>query len=61
MSAETELRIEKMLAEGLDVAEIDTAHGHTKGVIEAIKRIKKIAPNLPVIAGNVVTAEAQKH
>ena len=60
VSAETELRIEKMLAEGLDVAEIDTAHGHTKGVIEAIKRIKKIAPNLPVIAGNVVTAEGTK-
>jgi IMP dehydrogenase len=44
-----------MLTKGLDVVVIDTAHGHTTGVIEAIKRLKRAVPNLPVIAGNVVT------
>lgn len=60
VGAETEDRIANMLAEGLDVVEIDTAHGHTKGVIETIQRIKKLAPDLPVIAGNVVTSEGTK-
>ncbi|GAP14669.1 inosine-5'-monophosphate dehydrogenase [Longilinea arvoryzae] len=52
-----EIRIEGMLARGLDVVEIDTAHGHSAGVIRALQRIKTAWPNLPVIAGNVVTAE----
>ncbi len=52
-----EIRIEGMLARGLDVVEIDTAHGHSAGVIRAVRRIKTAWPNLPVIAGNVVTAE----
>lgn len=52
-----ETRIELMTARGLDVVVIDTAHGHTLGVIQAIRRIKAVAPDLPVIAGNVVTAE----
>lgn len=52
-----EARIEGMLARGLDVVEIDTAHGHSAGVIRAVQRIKSAWPNLPVIAGNVVTAE----
>ncbi|PKO07148.1 MAG: IMP dehydrogenase [Chloroflexi bacterium HGW-Chloroflexi-3] len=52
-----ETRVEAMTAKNLDVVVIDTAHGHTTGVIEAIKRIKAIRPDLPVIAGNVVTEE----
>lgn len=52
-----ENRIEQMAARGLDVAVVDTAHGHSIGVIQAIQRIKATAPHLPVIAGNVVTAE----
>jgi IMP dehydrogenase len=36
---------------------VDTAHGHSAGVLKAIQRIKMIAPELPVLAGNVVTAE----
>jgi IMP dehydrogenase len=52
-----ETRVEAMTAKNLDVVVIDTAHGHTAGVIEAIKRIKAIRPELPVIAGNVVTEE----
>jgi IMP dehydrogenase len=52
-----ESRLELMTAKGLDVVVIDTAHGHTAGVIGAIQRIKRRWPALPVIAGNVVTAE----
>jgi len=43
---------------GVDIVTIDTAHGHSKGVIEQIKAIKKRWPSLPVIAGNIVTPEA---
>ncbi len=52
-----EARVEGMVAKGLDVVVIDTAHGHSAGVIRAIQRIKAAWPGLPVIAGNVVTAE----
>ncbi len=57
VGSDLEIRIEGMLARGLDVVEIDTAHGHSAGVIRAIQRIKSAWPNLPLIAGNVVTAE----
>jgi IMP dehydrogenase len=50
-------RLEVLLDAGLDAAAVDTAHGHSAGVLRAIKRIKMIAPHLPVLAGNVVTAE----
>jgi IMP dehydrogenase len=52
-----EARLSAMVPRGLDVVVIDTAHGHSAGVIEAIHRIKHSWPNLPVIAGNVVTAD----
>ncbi len=55
VGADLESRAALMLTKGLDVVVIDTAHGHTTGVIEAIKRLKKAVPALPVIAGNVVT------
>ncbi len=42
---------------GVDVVTLDSAHGHSKGVIEALKLLKKTYKNLPVIAGNVATAE----
>lgn len=57
VGADLEDRLEKMVPKGLDVVVIDTAHGHTAGVVKAIQRIKARWPNLPVIAGNVVTAE----
>ncbi len=52
-----ERRIELLVAKGVDVVGVDTAHGHSKGVIDALRRIKAAAPGLQVIAGNVVTAE----
>ena len=42
---------------GVDIVSLDSAHGHSKGVIEALKLIKKKFKNLPVIAGNIATGE----
>lgn len=52
---DVEIRLEKMVPKGLDVVVVDTAHGHTSRVIGAVERIKQRWPDLPVIAGNVVT------
>ncbi len=57
VGADLEARLELMVAEGLDIAVIDTAHGHSAGVIRAIQRIKHNWPDLAVMAGNVVTSE----
>ncbi|MBB6218915.1 IMP dehydrogenase [Anaerosolibacter carboniphilus] len=51
-------RTEALVKAGVDVVVIDTAHGHSQGVLEAVKRIKTVYPDLQVIAGNVATAEA---
>jgi len=52
-----EERVALLVKEGVDVITIDTAHGHSQGVVTAIQRIRSGWPNLPIIAGNVVTAE----
>ncbi|MYL59016.1 IMP dehydrogenase, partial [Virgibacillus halodenitrificans] len=51
-------RIEKLVDAGVDVIVIDTAHGHSQGVIEQVKAVRKAYPDLDIIAGNVATAEA---
>ncbi|MFA5095200.1 MAG: IMP dehydrogenase [Candidatus Paceibacterota bacterium] len=53
-------RVKALEQNGVDVVAIDTAHGHSKGVIEMLKKIKKEFPKLEVIAGNVATAEGAK-
>ncbi|MEW9675351.1 IMP dehydrogenase [Lentibacillus sp. L22] len=53
-------RIEKLVEAGVDVIVIDTAHGHSKGVLEQISNIRKAYPDLDIIAGNVATAEGTK-
>jgi len=53
-------RIQALVNAGVDVVSIDTAHGHSKGVIETAKRIKKAYGDLDVIVGNIATAEAAK-
>ncbi|MBM7871904.1 IMP dehydrogenase [Clostridium pascui] len=53
-------RVKALVDAHVDVITVDTAHGHSKGVIEAVKTIKKEYPELQVIAGNVATAEATK-
>jgi IMP dehydrogenase len=53
-------RIEALKNSGVDVISIDTAHGHSKGVIDAAKRVKKKYPELELIVGNIATGEAAK-
>ena len=53
-------RIEALVHVGVDVVSIDTAHGHSKGVIDALKRVKAKYPNLDVIVGNVATGEGAR-
>jgi IMP dehydrogenase len=53
-------RLEGLVDKGLDLAVIDTAHGHTQDVIQTVERIKRIFPNLPLVAGNVVTAQGTR-
>lgn len=51
-------RVESLIKAQVDVIVIDTAHGHTKGVIEMVKSIKKLGAQVDVVAGNVATAKA---
>ncbi|HSP11331.1 MAG TPA: IMP dehydrogenase [Salegentibacter sp.] len=46
---------------GVDAVVIDTAHGHTKGVVQVLKEVKKNFPELEVVVGNIATAEAAKY
>lgn len=52
-----ETRVQLMVDKGLDLVVVDTAHGHSAGVLRAVQRIKHNWPDLSVMAGNVVTAE----
>ncbi len=54
-------RAEALVKAGVDAVIIDTAHGHTKGVVEVLKKVKLAFPNLDVIVGNIATAEAAKY
>lgn len=51
-------RSEALIDAGVDVVVIDTAHGHSKGVLDAVTRVKKLSNQVQVIAGNVATTEA---
>ncbi len=55
---ETDERIEALIAAGVDVIVVDTAHGHSKNVIDRVRWIKKHHPQVNVIAGNIATKEA---
>jgi IMP dehydrogenase len=57
VSADREARIEALLKAGADVIAIDTAHGHSRNVLEAIRDTKLLFPDCQLIAGNVATAE----
>lgn len=58
VTADVTDRIEALVSSGVDAVVIDTAHGHSKGVIETLKLVKKKFSGLQVIVGNVATAEA---
>ena len=51
-------RVEALIAAGVDVVSIDTAHGHSKGVIDTCRKVKREFPDLEVIVGNIATPEA---
>ena len=53
-------RVAALVEAGVDIVGLDSAHGHNSGVLEAVARVKKAYPNLPVIAGNIATAEGAK-
>lgn len=53
-------RVDALVHAKVDVIGVDTAHGHSEKVLNVVKQIKKKYPSLPVIAGNVATAEATK-
>lgn len=54
-------RAEALVNAGVDAIVIDTAHGHTKGVVEVLKSVKSKFPDLEVIVGNIATGEAAKY
>ncbi len=58
VGGDTEARIAALVAAGVDVVVVDTAHGHSQGVIDRVAWVKKTFPNLQVIGGNIVTGDA---
>ena len=58
VTADTLERVEALVNAGVDAIIIDTAHGHSRGVIEMVKQVKSKFSNLDVIAGNIATASA---
>ncbi|MEO8162027.1 MAG: IMP dehydrogenase, partial [Arenimonas sp.] len=55
---DTEARVEALVAAGVDVIVVDTAHGHSQGVLDRVQWVKKNFPNVQVIGGNIVTGDA---
>ena len=60
VGGDTEQRVEALVDAGVDVLVVDTAHGHSQGVIERAGWVKKRYPQVQVIAGNIVTGEAAR-
>ncbi|MEU3273479.1 GuaB1 family IMP dehydrogenase-related protein [Saccharomonospora sp. NPDC006951] len=53
-------KAEAVLAAGVDVLVVDTAHGHQEKMLAALKAVRSVSPSVPVVAGNVVTAEGTR-
>ncbi len=53
-------RVAELVNSKVDMLVLDSAHGHSKGIVNAVAKVKKAYPNLPLVAGNVVTAEATR-
>lgn len=60
VTKDTMKRVEMLVKSSVDVIVIDTAHGHSKGVIDTVREIRTAYPDLDIIAGNVATGEATK-
>ena len=61
VTADAVERAEALVSAGVDAVVIDTAHGHTKGVVYVLQEVKKKFPELEVVVGNIATAEAAKY
>jgi IMP dehydrogenase len=59
-SADTDERVAALVAAGVDVIVVDTSHGHTRGVLDQVRRVKDAYPQIQVIGGNIVTGDAAK-
>ncbi len=57
---DTDERVELLVRAGVDVIVVDTAHGHSKGVIDRVRRLKREYPKIDVIGGNIATGEAAR-
>ncbi|MCS0791703.1 IMP dehydrogenase [Cytobacillus firmus] len=60
VTGDTMKRVEMLVKSHVDVIVVDTAHGHSKGVLDTVREIRNAYPDLAIIAGNVATAEATK-
>ncbi len=60
IASDTPERVDALINEGVDAIVVDTAHGHSKGVIEMAKRVRKTFPDIDLIVGNIGTAEAAR-
>ncbi|PKO97234.1 MAG: IMP dehydrogenase [Bacteroidetes bacterium HGW-Bacteroidetes-7] len=60
VSSDTLIKVEKLVSVDTDAIVVDTAHGHSVGVLETIKKIKKAFPGIQLIAGNIATSAAAK-
>ncbi|MBM7705101.1 IMP dehydrogenase [Metabacillus iocasae] len=60
VTADTMIRIDKLVKAGVDVVVVDTAHGHSQGVLNTVRQIRETYPALNIIAGNVATAEGTR-
>ncbi len=58
IASDTMKRVEALVAAGVDAVVVDTAHGHSQGVIDMVRRIKQHFSEIDLVAGNVATAEA---
>ena len=61
VTADTLERAQALVEAGVDAIVIDTAHGHSKGVVEKLQQVKAAFPNVDVVVGNVATGEAAKY
>lgn len=61
VTADSLKRAEALVKAGVDAIVIDTAHGHTKGVVEVLRKVKAAFPSIDVVVGNIATGEAAKY
>ncbi len=60
VGGDTEQRVDALIEAGVDLLVVDTAHGHSQGVIDRVRWVRKHQPNLSLIAGNIVTGDAAR-